>query len=145
MTEYNTVLELTQKGKNGPISTRVRFDPQDTNVQPEAYTVMTHLTAMWANLHSAHEPDEVDENAETYRASFSLRQEVPGGDVYSVVEMSPKLKGTEDSFPTAYGAISYLATQYLIMAGVISEEGDIISTDELGDTVQIHATSGSLH
>jgi hypothetical protein len=67
-----------------------------------------------------------------YTATFTLTQEGLDGELRSSLTFSPLLTDQEVVFgeaPDAYNIMSHLVEQFLFIAGVIDEEGDVVDQE----------------
>lgn len=139
---YSTTLTLTQTGMRGPLSFNVTSTKQDADYVPESYAIMSKLASVWFQIEPLilEKTQEVaEDNDQEYKAEFTLSQEGPGGVIFSRLELSPRVPGLDDIYPTAFEAGSYLAALYLNLVGVIDQDGNVIDDDALIDNVEIDA------
>lgn len=146
MTErkYEASITLTQFGKNGKIEADIALSPSTNNDElPYCHEGMAQLAALWFQIQSTLETTDSTEG-EKYTASFVLSQDEHDSPVYSKLELEPRLKITDPTYPTVYEIGCYIAQMWLIMVGVIDEEGNVIE-DEALDTVSLKVSSASVH
>lgn len=141
---YSTTLSLTQTGKFGDIHFNVTADPINGNTMPESYAAMTKLAAVWHEIQplvaDQISEDGTDDNV-TYRAEFTLSQD--DEEIVSRLEMNPRVSAVDHVYPTAYQAASYIASLYLVMMGVIDENGRVIDEKALNEKVEMDVLQSS--
>lgn len=141
--KYEASLTLKQYGKNGLIEDTLEFSPAHNDELPVSHEVMANLAALWLQLRST--LDNTDStDGEEYVAKFTLSQDDIESDLYSKLSMSPRIKIDDPTFPSAYHVASHIATTYLIMTGVINENGDLLDEDAL-DNVSLNVKQASVH
>lgn len=136
-------IKLIQQGKNGRVTTMVDFGEQGQNLDSASHTAMAHLASHWMQA----EPEVIravvnEPGAPEYTSSFSLWEEDNGESVYAKLNMEPKLD-TKEAAPSSYEAICYLSSIYLMMCGIINEDGDVLDQDALVDNVELAVTGNS--
>lgn len=131
-------ITLKQKGISGKIVADTNFAPRGHDYVPPSHEAMAQLVALWLQLETLIAPEDEVEGDVEYTSTLTLSQDEPDGPVYSRLVMEPKIKASEHKFPSSYEANSYLATAWLQMAGVIDEEGNLISEDSL-DNLDLQA------
>ena len=146
--EYSTTLTLSQTGMNGPLTFNVSSTKQDADFVPAAYHIMSKLASVWFQIEpmiiEKSNPSKNNDGVK-YKAEFTLEQDGPSSAVFSKLELSPRVQGLEDQFPTSFEAGSYLAALYLNMVGIIDEDGNVIDEDALVDNVEIGALQQRVH
>jgi hypothetical protein len=141
--KYEASLSLTQYGKNGLIEDTLEFSPAHNDELPVSHEIMANLAALWLQLRST--MDNTDStDGEKYTAKFTLSQDGVDSELFSKLQMEPRIKLDDPTFPSAYHVASHIATTYLVMVGVIDENGDLVDEDAL-DNVSLNVRQTSVH
>lgn len=72
-----------------------------------------------------------------FTATFTLSQEGEDGEIVSKLEFSPLVSDEDvanNRQPDCYDIMSYLVQQYLYIANIVDEDGDIIDHDAFDNT-----------
>lgn len=143
---FSATLTLSQNGRQGEVTSVIEYDG-DIEAGSEAHMCMTHIEDLW-NQVKLRMPEVADaEGLEPYSSTLTFSQNEVGGDVFTKLEMFPKLK-LEDMHPVpaSYEAICFLAQTWLQMAGIIDDEGNVIDPASLENDMDLQVTEGrSIH
>lgn len=143
---YIATLTLSQQGRSGTISSSVDYSG-DVDHGPESHECMKHLEDLWAEMRKHMDVDNVQTDDREFSATLELKQDQVGGDVFTKLEMHPRLAfDDEGEVPTSYEAICFLAQVWLQMAGVIDENGDVLDEDAVERSMDLRVTKNpTLH
>lgn len=75
-----------------------------------------------------------------FTASFTLTQETPTAPIYSTLELSPRIGNDSDEIPQVYEIMCKYATDYLYLAGMVDEEGNLVDEEAFHEQTKIKAT-----
>lgn len=143
--KYFSSLKASQRGKNGHIVTDVVMEPRDDAYTPDVHKIMGHLANEYAdNLKSVSDQLTLTGAEETlYTGEFHLWQEEKDGDVFCKINLEPKVGPNDTEFPLVFELVSAVGTRWLLEAGIIDLDGNLVDEDSLHKSTSISATSGS--
>lgn len=141
--KYEASITLKQHGKNGKIVEDISFLPAHNEDLPVSHEAMSQIVAVWLQVRSTLDNTDSEEG-EVYTTRFVLSQDDLDSPIFSKLTMEPRISVNDPTFPSAYEACSYLATTWLIMAGVIDEQGNLLDDDSL-DNTELKVSSATVH
>lgn len=143
---YIATLTLSQTGREGTVESTVDYEG-DLDQNAESHVCMKHIEDLWGEMKSHMDTAEVAGDDRQYSATLTLSQKDVGGDVYTKLEMYPKLSADDaDGIPSSYEAICFLAQVWLQMAGVIDDDGNVLDEEAVERSMELRVTqSPTLH
>lgn len=138
---FNATLTLSQTGRMGLVTSSFDYEG-DNEAGAESHVCMGHLESLWEEMAKTMDHEEPAEDDTVFSATLSLSQDDVGGDVYTKLEMSPKLTMSDTQpVPSSYEAICFIAQVWLQMAGVIDDEGNVINEDAIENAMDLQVTA----
>lgn len=137
---YIATLTLSQNGRQGPVEINVDYEGNLDN-EAEAHVCMKHLEELWDEMKDHMDPSEVSKDDTKYSASLMLSQTDVGSDVFTKLEMYPRLSMNDDGpVPSSYEAICFIAQVWLQMCGVIDAEGNVLDESAVEKSMDLKVT-----
>lgn len=138
---FTATLTLSQQGRLGEVVANVDYTG-DLSAGAESHECMESLERIWGEMKGQMESGFIEGDDTEYSATLTLSQDAPGSDVFTKLEMHPRLSfGDPNPVPSSYEAICFLAQVWLQMCGIIDDEGNVLNEDAVERSMDLKVTA----